>query len=207
VVVRSRLLDAADRTVHRGLPVTARGLTVLETAAELGGAAAEMLLDRVLQDRLGWVEVLAAHRRTPAPGAARLLAAAIARSAAAADVALVRLLRGSGLRGWHRLPTRAERPGTVVFPAARVAVEASGLPGCAPSALGRAETATHPHGDRDSRGRPAEPPQPGWRLLRFSRAELTARPAAVLDEIAAAVDGRDLHHLEARIGPSTGEWR
>jgi hypothetical protein len=44
--------------------------------------------------------------------------------------------------------------------------------------------------------------------MRFDLAELTGRPSAVVAAIAAvAVAGRDLHHLDARIGASTGKWR
>jgi hypothetical protein len=41
--------------------------------------------------------------------------------------------------------------------------------------------------------------------LRFDLAELTGRPSAVVAAIGAAVAGRDLHHLGARIGLSTGK--
>jgi hypothetical protein len=170
VVVRCRRLDAVDRAEHRGLPVTAIGLTVLEAAAELGAAAGHLLLDRAMQG-IGWAEVLAAHRRNPTLAGAALLAAA-----GETGAVLVRLLHGSGLRGWRLRP-----PATVVFPAARLVVE----------------TADRAHPERDSRT--------GWRVLRVDRAELAARPVAVLAAIAAAE--RDLRHLDARIRPSTGVWR
>jgi hypothetical protein len=78
VVVRCRQLDRADRTEHRGLPVTAVALTVLEAAAELGGPVGELLLHRVLPE-IGWAEVLAAHRRNPTLAGRALLAAAACR--------------------------------------------------------------------------------------------------------------------------------
>jgi hypothetical protein len=208
VAVRCRPLDPGDRTRHRGLPVTAVGLTVLEAATEIGGPAGARLLDRALRDRVGWADVLAAHRRNPALVTDALLAAAAGRAAAEAEVALVRLLRGAGWRGWHLLPAMADRPATVVFPAARVAVEAVGVAVgmggrilgvplvCAPACT---RTAIRTHPDRD--------PRTGWRVLRVGRRELAGRQASVLATIAAAVEGRDLHHLEARIGPSTGKWR
>src|SRR5918999_620685 len=74
VAVRCRLLDAADRTEHRGLPVTALGLTALEAAAELGDPSGAML-DRALW-KIGWSEVLGAYERNPTLTSARLLAAA-----------------------------------------------------------------------------------------------------------------------------------
>jgi hypothetical protein len=78
VAVRCRLLDAADRTERRGLPVTAVGLTALEAAAELGGPAGELLLHRVVAE-IGWAEVLSAHRRNPTLAGNALLAAVTGR--------------------------------------------------------------------------------------------------------------------------------
>ena len=74
VAVQCRLLDVADRTEHRGLPVTALGLTALEAAAELGDPSGA-LLDRALW-KIGWSEVLGAYERNPTLTSARLLAAA-----------------------------------------------------------------------------------------------------------------------------------
>lgn len=79
VAVWPRQVGAADRAEHRGLPVTALGLTVLEAAAELGGAAGERLLHRALQE-IGWAEVLAAHRRNPTLAGKALLAALAGRA-------------------------------------------------------------------------------------------------------------------------------
>jgi hypothetical protein len=78
VVVWPRQLGAAARAVLRGLPVTALGLTVLEAAAELGGAAGERLLHRALHE-IGWAEVLAAHRRNPTLAGKALLEVAAGR--------------------------------------------------------------------------------------------------------------------------------
>jgi hypothetical protein len=79
VAVWPRRVGAADRAEHRGLPVTALGLTVLEAAAELGGVAGERLLHRALQE-IGWAEVLAAHRRNPTLAGKALLAAVAGRA-------------------------------------------------------------------------------------------------------------------------------
>jgi hypothetical protein len=78
VVVWCRQLDSADRAEHRGVPVTALGLTVLEAAAELGGPAAGILLQRAVLE-IGWAEVLAAHRRNPTLAGTALLSAAAGR--------------------------------------------------------------------------------------------------------------------------------
>ncbi|MHA6629357.1 hypothetical protein ACU61A_28305 [Pseudonocardia sichuanensis] len=112
LAVARRMPAAEDRLVHRGLPVTAVGRTVLDAARELGGREGELLLDRALRDRAGRAEVLAAHARHPSTATGALL------EAAEAEAALVRLLRVSGLRGWHRHPGRR----AVVFPAAGVVV-------------------------------------------------------------------------------------
>ena len=70
----SRELAPADLAEHRGLRVTARPLTVLETAVELGAAGAA-LLDRALQSWLPFPDLHAAYRRNPStarpPGAGR----------------------------------------------------------------------------------------------------------------------------------------
>ncbi len=163
VAVRCRCLAARDRVRLRGLPVTARGLTVLEAAAVLGPVDGGLLLDRaLLQGWVGWAEVVAAGARNPAAGSIRLLAAADARSAVAAETALVRLLRGAGTSGWCRGHPVAGGPAGLVFPAARVAVRAVGWAGA-----------------------PADPP--GWEILRVGLPELTGRPHAVLARIATAV--------------------
>jgi hypothetical protein len=75
VAVRCRQLDAADRAVRRGMPVTTLGLTVLGAAVELGGPAGELLLRRALSE-VGWAELLAAHRRHPTLAGRTLLSAA-----------------------------------------------------------------------------------------------------------------------------------
>jgi hypothetical protein len=86
------------------------------------------------------------------------------------------------VRGWHRVPAGGDRPASVVFPAAGIAVEAVGWAGADPVVRpgpgpGRTGTPTRLHPDRDSRAG----------LLRFGLPELTGRPQAVLAAIAAAV--------------------
>jgi hypothetical protein len=163
VTVRCRCLAAQDRVRLRGLPVTARELTVLEAALVLGPVGGGLLLDRaLLQERVEWTGLVAAGARNPAAGTTRLLAAATARSAAAAETALVRLLRESGTGGWCRGHPVDGEPVGIVFPAARVAVRAVGWAGA-----------------------PADPQ--GWEILRVDLPELTGRPHAVLSRIATAV--------------------
>jgi hypothetical protein len=170
VVARHHRIAAEDIVERRGLPVTAPALAALEAAVELG-AAGEVLLDHLLQHRVAFPEVRAAHlRNLAAPGAtsaARMLLASADRSAAAAEDVLVRMLREAGTRGWHRGVPAAGRPAPVVFPAARVAIEVTGWA-----------------------WRPGEPnlaARPGWRVLRFSWADLTSRPRAVPAEAMAIV--------------------
>jgi hypothetical protein len=85
VAVACGQLHAADRAERRGLPVTALGLTVLEAAAELGGPAGELLLRRAVP-KIGWAEVLAAHRRNPTLAGKALLSATARRARAQRDL-------------------------------------------------------------------------------------------------------------------------
>jgi hypothetical protein len=79
VIVRCRVLDAADRTDHLDLPLTGPALTVLEAAVELGGPTGELFLRRAVAG-VGWAEVLAAHRRNRTLAGNVLLAAAVGRA-------------------------------------------------------------------------------------------------------------------------------
>jgi hypothetical protein len=116
--------------------------------------------------------VLAAHERSRhAPGAvaaARALAAAADRATAAAEHALVRLLRAADARGWRAAFPLAGRRWPVAFPAARVVVDVTGW-------------AWRPGADR------APDPPVGWSVLRFGWPELTGRSGTVPEAISAVV--------------------
>jgi hypothetical protein len=207
LAVQRRRLPAADLAEHRGLRLTARPLTVLEAAVELGDVG-PALLDRVLQGRAlqGWLPcaaVHAAHRRHPSASTRRLLDAAARRADAGARRLLVRLLRESGTPGW-----RCGRAGPAVsFPMARVAVEVTGwawpvdepVPrrAAAPDGPGRAGhpagpgPATQPAGhgwptQPAGPGRATLPAGPGWTTLHVGWPDLVSRPRQVLADIAAA---------------------
>lgn len=179
VSVRRRELAGEDLVRCRGLDVTGPPLTVLEAAVELG-AGGGVLLDGALRRWVRFPQVYEAYCRNlgshGSAGAGRMLAAAADRSAAAAQLLLARLLRGSGAAGWHsRYPTG----GGVIdfaFPAARVAVEVEGW-AWRPD-LARART--------DERRRRALGAR-GWTILRYTWPELVGEPRAVLAEIADAV--------------------
>lgn len=176
VVVRRRDLAGEDRTVHRGLPVTARPLTVLEAAVELG-ASGSVLLDRALQRWVRFPAVYDAHcRNLGAHGSAsagRLLVAAADRSASVAERLLVRLLRASGAAGWHCAHPSAGFVIDVAFPAAHVAIEVDGWAWHLDAARARADEA-----------RQNALVRAGWTVLRYTWHDLVERPKGVLAEIA-----------------------
>ncbi|ODT95363.1 MAG: hypothetical protein ABS81_31790 [Pseudonocardia sp. SCN 72-86] len=117
VVVRRRTLPVADLAEHRGLPVTAPPLTVLETASEVGPA----FLDAVLPRWVAREEVVAASER--AGVGEQLLAEAAERAGARARLRLAGVLRRAGVPA-HVAPGRR----AVVCPAHRVLVTASAEP-------------------------------------------------------------------------------
>ena len=129
VDVISRELAPEDRHEHRGIAVTAPALTVLEAAVALGedGPA---LLAAALRSSVPFADVHAAHGRyagsAGSTAAARLLDRAAERSADDARRALRALLRGAGACGWTDTLLVDEQPVDAAFPAARVAVLASG---------------------------------------------------------------------------------
>ncbi|MGE3256957.1 MAG: hypothetical protein AB7J25_25385, partial [Pseudonocardia sp.] len=102
VQLRRRDLDQRDRARRRGVTLTGRGLTVLETAIALPDGSA--LLDRALQRHVSPAELQAAFSRNPgprgSPGQRRLLAAAGDRADSAAERLLVAILREAGVTGW-----------------------------------------------------------------------------------------------------------
>jgi very-short-patch-repair endonuclease len=164
---------------RRGLAVTARPLTVLEAAVELGGPGS-LLLDRALQRWVAFPTVYEAYCRNlgshGSAAAGRMLVAAADRSASIAERLLVRMLRESGAAGWHCGFPAGGYAVDVAFPAARVAVEVDGW-------------AWHMDAERtqaDKRRQNALVRQ-GWTILRYTWHDLTGRPRAVLAEIADAI--------------------
>ncbi|MDN5914063.1 MAG: type IV toxin-antitoxin system AbiEi family antitoxin domain-containing protein [Pseudonocardia sp.] len=104
VFVRRRDLDPEDRTVVRGLVVTGRALSVLETAPVVSRGA--QFLDRALQRHIGFTELheaycRAAGSRGMGPAGVMLVACAD-RADSAAERLMVRLLTGAGFRGFVR---------------------------------------------------------------------------------------------------------
>ena len=181
VAVRRRDIAPADLVEHRGLAVTARPLTVLEAAVELGPAGGQ-LLDRALQRSVAFPAVYAAYcRRLGAAGsatAARLLIAAADRSASAAERLLVRMLREAGLRGWYSGVPHEGFLLDVAFPETRVAVEVDGWAWHMDA--GRAQA--------DKRRQNALV-RSGWIVLRYTWHDLVQRPQTVIAEIRHAVEG------------------
>lgn len=179
VSVRRRDLAPEDRSVHRGLPVTARPLTVLEAAVELG-APGGLLLDRALQRWVRFPAVYRAYCRNlgshGSASAGRLLVAAADRSASVAERLLVTMLRQAGSTGWScGFPT----VGFVIdiaFPAAGVAIEVDGWAWHMDAARAQAD-----------KRRQNALVRAGWTILRYTWHDLVGRPAFVLAEIAAEV--------------------
>jgi hypothetical protein len=172
VAVRVRALGPADVGIVRGLPVTERPLTVLETAVALGPHGPGWL-DDALRGAVRFPAVRAAHRRMRAtPGAARagaLLAAAADRSAVEAARLLARLLHRSGAVGWRFEHPTTGGPLRIAFPAAALSIEPLGWAG-------------------------ARAAEPGRRVLRYTWHDLADRPSIVLAEIAGAVAARQGDH-------------
>ena len=178
--VRRRELEAPDTRTVRGVPVTARALTVLETAVELGGDG-PAFLDRVLAaNRVPLGDLAAAHARNlgahGSPTAGRLLAGAARRAVASAEHRLCGLLRAAGVGGWSRDHAVAGLRLDLAFPTARVTVEV--VDRLVPADPGHAA---------EARWRRAVLRRQGWRMLVVDPGELLAHPAGVLAAILRAV--------------------
>lgn len=179
LAVRRRELAVPDVTERRGVVLTARPLTLLEAAVELG-TQGSALLDRGLQRWVNFPAVYRAHNRNlgrhGSASAGRLLVAAADRSASVAERLLVRMLRESGARGWRCGFPVGEHVVDVAFPAAKVLIEVDGW-------------ARHTDTERaqvDKRRQNALV-RAGWTVLRYTWHDLVQRPRAVLAEIAHAV--------------------
>ncbi|MBV9919479.1 MAG: type IV toxin-antitoxin system AbiEi family antitoxin domain-containing protein [Pseudonocardia sp.] len=174
-VVR-RELAPEDRHRHRGIAVTAPALTVLEAAVALGqdGPA---LLDGARRSAVPFADLHAAHGRyagsAGSAAAARLLHRAAERSADDARRALRALLRGAGACGWTDTLLVDEQPVDAAFPAARVAVLASGwaepVDRSSTEAVARRWTALI---------------EQGWTIVHVPWRDLVEQPHGVLNDIA-----------------------
>jgi len=176
VLVRRRALDPVDVGVHRGLAITARPLTILEAATELGGPGS-LLLDRALQRRVRFPAVYEAYCRNlgshGSASAGRMLVAAVDRSALVAERLLVTMLRDSGASGWSCAHPSAGHLIDIAFPTARVAIEVDGW-------------AWHMDAERTSADKRRQNAlvRHGWTILRYTWHDLVGRPNVVLAEIA-----------------------
>jgi very-short-patch-repair endonuclease len=178
-VLRRRDLDLLDVTTRDGLRLATPAFAALETAC--GMSDGSTFLDRALQRRLGFPELLDAHLRNAGrPGFAAanaMIAAAADRADSAAERLLMRLLRGAGITGWITGHPFGPYALDFAFPDRRVAVEVDGW-------------AWHVDAERfrTDRRKGNALTAAGWTLLRFTWHDLHDRPAQVLAQIRAVLD-------------------
>lgn len=178
VRIRRRDLHPADRVGKRGLWLTDRPLTALETAAVLPDGSA--FLDRALQKHVTFDRVYGAYCRNlgtrGAAGIAVLLTAAADRADSAAERRLLTILRRSGVTGWTCGRPFGRWTIDLAFPASRIAIEVDGW-------------AWHVDVDRfrADRHKGNALVRAGWTLLRFTWHDLVNRPAHVIGEITSAL--------------------
>jgi very-short-patch-repair endonuclease len=179
--LRRRDLDPADISAIRGIRVTARVITILETAIIRPGGAE--LMDRALQRDVDLRQLWRAHLRNKgrygSPAARRLLRAADDGARSAAERLLVKLLREAGITGWRTNYPVAGYKVDVGFPAARVAVETDGW------AFHSDATAFQIDRKRQNAVALA-----GWQVLRFTWLDLTEHPQRVIATIRHAISVR-----------------
>ena len=174
-------IDQASITRHRGLWVTTRPETVLDCMGWLPLARARTLADRALQE--GWCRPDNVRQRLEdSPGRwgnrqIRRLSRHLGDQAhAESERKLHRLLRSAGISGWvPQLPFVAGSRRfeiDVAFPALRLAIEIDGY-------------AYHSSDDRFQRDRTRQNAliAAGWRVLRFTWADLDERPSYVISQI------------------------
>jgi very-short-patch-repair endonuclease len=176
--LRRRELDRHDVVEVGGLRLTARPLTVLETAVALPDGSA--FLDRALQRYVDFSAVYEAYcRHLGAHGGARLaelLIAAADRADSAAERVIVALLRGAGITGWQLGVPFGPWTIDLAFLEAKLAVEVDGW-------------AWHVDVDRfrADRRKGNALTRAGWTVLRFTWHDLLNRPGYVVGEIRAAL--------------------
>jgi very-short-patch-repair endonuclease len=156
-------------------------LTVLAAAVELGDEG-PALLDGALRSTVPFADVQAAHGRylgsAGSAAAGRLLGAAVERSAEDARRELRALLRGAGACGWTDALRIDEQPVDAAFPAARVAVLASGW--AEPTDPASVEVAARRWTALIGRG---------WTVVHVPWRDLVEQPHGVLADIARHVAG------------------
>lgn len=172
--LRRRDLDVRDRVNTRGVWVTDKPLTALETAAALPDGST--FLDRALQRDVRFPALYSAYCRNMgrdgATRAGHLLVAAADRADSAAERLLVTLLRQAGFTGWTVGypfgPFRID----VAFPAQRLAIEVDGW-------------AWHVDAQRfqNDRHKGNALARERWDLLRFTWHDLDGRPAECMAEV------------------------
>lgn len=175
---RRRDLHPADRMYSRGLWLTAKPLTALETAIAVPDGS--VFLDRALQKHVTFPRAYEAYcRNMGAEGSAatgKLLTAAADRADSAAERLMLALLREAGLTGWvHGLPFHTWTV-DFAFPVQRLAIEVDGW-------------AWHMDVDRfrADRYKGNALVRARWDLLRFTWHDLDNRPHYVIGEIRAAL--------------------
>lgn len=178
VRLRRRALPPVDLVRLRGLWLTDKPLTALETAAAV--ADGSVFLDRALQRHVSFTRVYRAYcRNLGAHGSARagtLLVAAADRADSAAERCAVAILKAAGITGWVLGHPFGRFVIDIAFPGHRVAVEVDGWAWHIDVDRFRAD---RHKGNALVRGR--------WDLLRFTWHDLTNRPDYVVAEIRAAL--------------------
>lgn len=179
VRIRRRELDWLDRTHLDGLWVTNVALTVLEAAVALGSEG-QQLLDRALQRRVRFEDLIGAYSRNlgwrGSRAAGDLLRSCADRAASEGERVVIRLMRAAGITGWVRGYWFGERELDFAFPELRVAVEVDGW-------------AWHVDVERFRHDRRKQNTLElaGWTVLRFTWHDLIERPEQVVAEIKAAL--------------------
>lgn len=183
VRLHRHLLHPGDVVLMRNFPVTDRTRTLADCAALLPEESTSALFDRGIQK--GWLNQLELnrlvthHRKRPgSPILRRLVDDHIPGAHFEAERRLHRLLRAAGVGGWvpnHtvHLPERAAIV-DVAFPEQRLAVEVDG----------RAHHSS-PERFQSDRTRQNALVSAGWRVLRFTWADVRDRPDYVVATIRA----------------------
>ena len=178
VCLRRRVLATGDLVRVRGVWVTDKPLTALETAAAVPDGS--VFLDRALQRHVSFTRVYRAYcRNLGARGSARagaLLVAAADRADSAAERRAVAILREAGITGWVLGHPFGRYLIDIAFPGAKLAIEIDGW--AWHMGVDRFRTDRH-KGNALVRAR--------WDLLRFTWHDLRNRPGYVVGEIRAAL--------------------